>query len=221
MPTSASKQPRARGRPRVPEEVLREKVLEAASQLALANGYSSMTMEAVAQHAGVAKKTVYRVAANRQQLMGLIVSNWTDTVVPAFRVDASDLEGARLILEDILVTIGERVLTAEAVGLFRLLVEDVPAREEFLAIYDRNGIERSRNLLADWLSRQRTGGVIDLVDPAMAADLILSMVVAEPLRRIAIGIAPPQPNWDIRPRIRAALDLLRLEEAEQSRAPGQ
>lgn len=209
--SEATHQPqKPRGRPPLSEDLLRGKVAEAATQVILTHGYPAMTMEAVAQRAGVAKKTVYRFAANREDLIGLIVGNWTDVLPPAFEADATERGEAIRILETILVLIAERVLTAEAVGLFRLLVNDLPAREDVLAIYGRNGIERSRGMLADWLSRHRSRGVLTLADPAMAADLILSMVVAEPLRQVAIGITEPQPAWDIRPRVRAALDLLKL-----------
>lgn len=34
-------------------------------------GYDATTIEAVASHAGVAKKTVYRFAKNREELLGL------------------------------------------------------------------------------------------------------------------------------------------------------
>lgn len=210
MPDATPKPQKPRGRPPLSEDLLRGKVAGAATQLILAQGYAAMTMEAVAQRAGVAKKTVYRFAANREDLVGLIVGNWTDSLPPAFEAEAADPAEAIRILETILVLIAERVLTAEAVGLFRVLVNDLPARNEVLAIYGRNGIERSRRMLADWLARHRSRGVLTLADPVLAADLILSMVVAEPLRQIAIGIAEPQPAWDIRPRVRAALDLLKL-----------
>lgn len=210
MPDITPKPQKPRGRPPLSEDLLRGKVAGAATQLILAQGYAAMTMEAVAQRAGVAKKTVYRFAANREELVGLIVGNWTDSLPPAFEAEAADPAEAARLLETILVLIAERVLTAEAVGLFRVLVNDLPARNEVLAIYGRNGIERSRRMLADWLARHRSRGVLTLADPVLAADLILSMVVAEPLRQIAIGIAEPQPAWDIRPRVRAALDLLKL-----------
>ncbi|CAO3361212.1 TetR/AcrR family transcriptional regulator [Azospirillum melinis] len=210
MPDATPKPQKSRGRPPLSEDLLRGKVAGAATRLILGQGYAAMTMEAVAQQAGVAKKTVYRFAANREELVGLIVGNWTDSLPPAFEAEAADPAEAARLLETILVLIAERVLTAEAVGLFRVLVNDLPARNEVLAIYGRNGIERSRRMLADWLARHRSRGILTLADPVLAADLILSMVVAEPLRQIAIGIAEPQPAWDIRPRVRAALDLLKL-----------
>lgn len=206
--------PRPRGRPALPEEDLRAKVVQAATRILLSDGYAAMTVEAVARQAGVAKKTVYRFAASREDLIPLILRDWTAPFLPAFAAEAADPATAMQTLEDTLTLIGERVLTAEAVGLFRLLVSDLPARDAVLDQYTAAGIDRSRRLLADWLSRHRARGVITCPDPAMAADLILSMVIAEPLRQIAIRITPPQPQWDIRPRVRAALALLRLTAEE-------
>ncbi|WP_457586690.1 TetR/AcrR family transcriptional regulator [Ensifer canadensis] len=210
MQTPAPETQRQRGRPAKPEEALAEMVIAAATQLLLQRGYAAMTMEAVARHAGVAKKTVYRFAPDREALFGLIVKNWTDTFLPAFTTEAKTAEEVPALLEAILSTIAERVLCEDAVGLFRLLVGDIPAREDILSIYDRNGIERSRALLADWLARHKARGLIDVADPTITSDLILSMVIAEPLRRMALGLAQPVPATDIRPRIKAALALLRL-----------
>lgn len=209
MPSSAPP-PRPRGRPALPEEDLRGKVVQAATQILLSQGYAAATMEAVARQANVAKKTVYRFAANREELIALILRDWTAPFPLAFEAEAADAGAALRVLEDSLTLIGERVLTAKAVGLFRLLVNDLPEREAVLEIYTVAGIDRSRALLADWLSRHRARGVITCPDPALAADLILSMVIAEPLRQIAIRLTPPQPEWDIRPRVQAALSLLRL-----------
>ncbi|NRP17676.1 hypothetical protein LPJGGPFB_00900 [Ensifer adhaerens] len=210
MPTTEAETQKRRGRPARPEEALAAAVIAAATKLMLQHGYAAMTMEAVARQAGVAKKTVYRFAGDREALFGLIVKNWTDTFLPAFTTEAASAEEVPAILEAILSTIAQRVLCEDAVGLFRLLVGDIPAREEILSIYDRNGVERSRALLADWLARHKARGLLDVADATMASDLILSMVIAEPLRRMALGLVAPVPATDIRPRIKAALALLRL-----------
>lgn len=205
------RQTRPRGRPAVPETVQQGRILRAAATILIDQGYAAMTMDAVALAAGMAKKTLYRFAQDREDLLGQIVHGWTDAFLPDFASMATGTAEFRTLLEDILTHIAQRVLTREAVGLFRLLViDDVPERERILALYDSNGVTRCRAMLAEWLERHRQAGVIELADSAMAADLILSMAVAEPLRRIAIGLAQPQPKWDIRPRMRAAIDMLRL-----------
>lgn len=210
MPPPVSEAQKQRGRPARPETEQASAIIDAATRLMLSCGYAAMTMEAVAKEAGVAKKTVYRFASDRDALFGLIVRNWTDSFLPAFASEAASREDVGDVLASILSTIAARVLSAEAVGLFRLIVGGIPAREQILPIYDRNGIERSRELLADWLVRHKARGLVTIDDPAAASDLILSMVIAEPLRQIAIGLTPPLPETDLAPRIRAAIGLLCL-----------
>lgn len=101
-----------------------------------------------------------------------------------------------------------RVLTADAVGLFRLLCTEFPARADLLAVYQRNGIERGTALLAEWLQRQAVRGHLLLPDGREVAGLLLSMVIAEPLRQMALSLLSPVPAWDAAPRIDAALRLL-------------
>src|SRR5256885_3892331 len=47
-----------------------------------------ISMEAVARRAGLAKKTLYRFAANREDLVALVVRSWTDGFRPALSADA-------------------------------------------------------------------------------------------------------------------------------------
>jgi len=61
--------PRPRGRPARPEHEANDAALAAATWLLLNEGYAATTMEAVARRAGLAKKTLYRFAANREDLV--------------------------------------------------------------------------------------------------------------------------------------------------------
>ncbi len=88
---ASSPPPRPRGRPARPDAELRAAALEAATWLLLNEGYAAATLEAVARRAGMAKKTVYRFAANREDLVAQVVRGWTDTFVP---VMAQEVGGA-------------------------------------------------------------------------------------------------------------------------------
>ena len=80
---------RSRGRPVTPEADLRAALAEATLTLLLKGGYSAATVDAVAKEAGVAKKTLYRFAANRDELVAQAVRSWTDAFQPAFEQDAA------------------------------------------------------------------------------------------------------------------------------------
>ena len=211
MQEEESKTVRGRGRPARPPEEAREAAVQAATWLLLHEGYAATTMEAVARHAGMAKKSLYQYAANREELVALVVRGWTDAFLPAMAHDAAGSGEVLPLLKDILQTMAARVLTADAVGLFRLLCTEFPARADLLAVYQRNGIERGTALLAKWLQRQAARGHLllqDGHDGQELAGLLLAMVIAEPLRQMALGLLAPVPAWDAAPRIDAALRLL-------------
>lgn len=198
---------RGRGRPVVPEEELIAKIREASLSLLLSQGYSAMTMDAVAKQAGVSKKTLYRFADNREDLAEQIVRGWTDSFVPLFMQDAKTKDEFYQQLENNLTIMSNKVLSAEAAGLFCLLSSEFPGRELLLTRYQAGGIERGRALLAEWLSRHQA--FLPLPDPAQTSDLLLSMVMAEPLRQIALKLAPPVPDYPVQARIHAAVVLLK------------
>lgn len=208
MQEEESKALRGRGRPARPPGEGREAAVQAATWLLLNEGYTATTMEAVARHAGMAKKSLYQYAANREELVALVVRGWTDAFLPVMAHDAAAPGEVLPLLKEILETMAARVLTADAVGLFRLLCTEFPARADLLAVYQRNGIERGTALLAEWLQRQAARGHLLLQDGREVAGLLLSMVIAEPLRQMALGLLAPVPAWNAAPRIDAALRLL-------------
>ncbi|WP_426071236.1 TetR/AcrR family transcriptional regulator [Janthinobacterium sp. DSP2-3-3] len=211
MQQEESKALRGRGRPARPPEEARVAAVQAATWLLLHEGYAATTMEAVARHAGMAKKSLYQYAANREDLVALVVRGWTDAFLPAMSHDAAAPGEVLPLLKEVLQAMAARVLTADAVGLFRLLCTQFPARADLLAVYQRNGIERGTALLAEWLQRQAARGHLllrDGRDGYELAGLLLAMVIAEPLRQMALGLLAPVPAWDAAPRIDAALRLL-------------
>lgn len=187
---------RRRGRPARPEAEVRHAVLQAALDLLLAQGYEATTIEAVATHAGVAKKTVYRHASNREALVGLAVREWTDGFAPQLQRDARDTDEVLPLLHDILQAVCAQALSAQAVRVFRLLTTDFPGKDALLRAYLDNGIGRGRALLADWLRRQQQRGLLRAGDPERMARLVLSMAVAEPLRERAIGVVAEDASVD-------------------------
>lgn len=197
---------RSRGRPRVPEAGLRTVALEATLALLLSQGYAATTLDAVAKQAGMAKKTLYRFAGNREALVEQAIASWTAAFQPMFEQNATQAAALPALLAQGLKAVAQQVLSEQAVGMFRLLQRDFPGREDLLAAYQRNGIERGRAIVADWLLRQQRCGWLRELDWVQTSDLLLAMVIAEPLRQMALGLLPP--GSDIDKRIEAALALV-------------
>ncbi|WP_237387810.1 TetR/AcrR family transcriptional regulator [Xenorhabdus sp. Sc-CR9] len=199
---------RPRGRPTIPEQEIWHKIHEVTLVLLINQGYNKTTMDVVATKSGIAKKTLYRFVKNREDLIKKIVMRWTDNFIPVFKRKANNSRQVLNLLKLYLAEIADKSLSIDAVGLFKLLQSDFPHRETFLDKYQQSGIKRSHNILANWLELQYQQGFLKKMDFYIISELVISMVISEPLRQMALGILPPLPETDITPRIRAALTLL-------------
>lgn len=101
MSQQTDEETRSRGRPLTPEADLRAALADATLTLLLKGGYGAATVDAVAKQAGVAKKTLYRFAANRDDLVAQAVRSWTDAFQPAFEQDATHPGALRKMLEQV------------------------------------------------------------------------------------------------------------------------
>lgn len=197
-----------RGRPARPEEEIRQEIYEATMSLLLEQGYSATTIDAIAKQASIAKKTIYRFIKDKEDLVEQIVLSWTDNFVAIFHDKATDFDEFTLLLSQHLNSMTQTVLNDKAVGLYKLLQENFPSREILMEKYQRSGILRGRSLLTQWLQQQEKNAIIRPYDYAVLSDLLLAMVIAEPLRQIALGIIPPTPKSDFSPRIQQAIQLI-------------
>ncbi|KMJ46105.1 transcriptional regulator [Xenorhabdus khoisanae] len=199
---------RPRGRPTIPEQEIRQKIYDVTFLLIVNQGYNKTTMDVVAKKAGIAKKTLYRFVKNREDLLEQVVMRWTDNFIPVFEKEANNPQQLIKLLKIYLAEMAERSLSTNAVGLFKLLQTDFPYREILLDKYQQSSIERDQNILASWLKHQYQRGLLKKLDYHLTSELMISMVIAEPLRKMALGLLPPLPETDIMPRITAAITLL-------------
>ena len=88
--SSSSAQVASRGRPR--SEKARKAILDAAVELALARGLSAVSMDAVAERAGVSKATIYRWWPTKESLaMDALYTDWAAVRPPP--CDTGSLRG--------------------------------------------------------------------------------------------------------------------------------
>ncbi|GAA4682908.1 TetR/AcrR family transcriptional regulator [Nocardioides nanhaiensis] len=95
-------------RPRDPQ--IEERILDATDQLIREHGYEAVTVEAIAERAGVGKPTVYRRFANRDEVLMALNARASIPVEP---VDTGTLLGdIRAIVWGVVPTVNTAVLRA-------------------------------------------------------------------------------------------------------------
>jgi TetR/AcrR family transcriptional repressor of mexJK operon len=189
---SPARKARHGGRPsRAAALELRDRILEVATELFLTEGYGSTSIEAVAVHAGISKRTFYHRFDNKEALFAAVVHRIIEQIRPPPGMPL--LEGATLqeILRRLAGLILRAALSPQAIALHRLVTaESVRFPNLVRAVYDEGWAQEATALIGDLLARE-------LRDPRLTAELrsfaaaqFLHMVVALPQRRI-MGLGVP------------------------------
>lgn len=153
----------------------REAIVEAAERLFLQRGFGSVTMDELAEAAGVARRTLYNQFASKEEIfreMLLRVSGQLETAFPP----GIETRGE---VEDVLRLIARMILglhkNPEYLGFLRMVVADSRQfpwiAEEFAAV-----MEPQAERLTRYLAHLTAMGILDCRSPMLAAHQFMGML---------------------------------------------
>ncbi|WP_432134158.1 MULTISPECIES: TetR/AcrR family transcriptional regulator [unclassified Streptomyces] len=182
------------GRPGRPRNAAADAAILAATRQALVElGWSKLTLGDVATRAGVAKTTLYRRWAGKNELVVDAVAELFDELcLPDRGSLAEDIEGVVLQFAAILARPEAKS------GLMAVVAEST--RDAALRERIRESIvERQKRLVAEGRARaQRRGELPPETDPAEAArtaDLIFDVVAGAVVHRTLVSAEPADEEW--------------------------
>jgi AcrR family transcriptional regulator len=166
---AASASPK-RGRPR--SEKARNAILEAAAELLLARGLEAVSMDAVAEQAGVSKATIYRWWPSKQMLALDALFGWATSRAPTR--DTGTLRGDLLALVRPLV----REIRSRPFGrVIAALVSEAQSDPVFAEAYRTHFVDPRREAMRAAFARAAERGEVAAdLDVEVALDLIYGPV---------------------------------------------
>jgi AcrR family transcriptional regulator len=195
---------RGRGRPplRSDQETLRL-IVEAARQEFQTGSYAGTGMSAIAAHAGVSTKTLYRLVPTKAELFRLVIRSRAGQFILAADGldDAAEDLGVRL--ERLLTAYGNLAFDPEVIAVYRLVIGECGRFPELGRTFFEDAIRPTSRTIADWLACQCQLGSIVLDHPEQAADMLRGMMVMEPQRAALLEQAPPPDASAIAARAKA------------------
>jgi TetR/AcrR family transcriptional regulator, mexJK operon transcriptional repressor len=199
MPRKATSVARRAGRPsRAEALLLRERILEAATDLFLAEGYGSTSIEAVSARAGISKRTFYDRFDDKAMLFAAVVHRIIDNLRPPAGVPI--IAGATL--PDILVRLAGLILLAalspSAIALHRLVNAEAVRFPELVKAVSSEGTTREAiSLIGEMLARELPDANLGSPERRFAAEQFMVMVISVPQRRaMGFGTRMTQPELD-------------------------
>ncbi len=201
-------QVRRGGRPsREASEKLGELILDAATQMFLAHGFGATSIDAVAQHLRMSKRTFYHRFPDKEALFAAVVHRIIQRLRPAANIPLIEGADIQTILERLAALILHAAVSFQAIALHRLIVAESARFPELARVLANEGAtEEATALIAGILEREASAGRIRVDDIRFAAQQFLQMVVAMPQRR-AMGLGAPMSAKELQEWSHKVVDL--------------
>ena len=195
------------GRPsRTESENIRERILDAATQLFLTVGYGATSIEAVAQRARISKRTFYHRFDGKPTLFAAVVHGIIDRVRPPAAVPLVDGGDLQKVLQRLAGFIVRGALSEQAIALHRLIVGESARFPQLAAVVAKEVTTEGLRLIAGLLEREARTGNLNLDNPTFAAEEFLHMVIGVPQRR-AMGFGAPMTAAELDAWVSDAVNL--------------
>jgi AcrR family transcriptional regulator len=196
------------GRPTQSEAArLGERIIAAATELFLSQGFGATSIEAVAAQCRISKRTFYHRFRDKPDLFRAVVRRLIDHWVRPFEARL----GAAGTFEDALLAAARQTLAAalspEALRLYRLLIAEAPRFPELASIVAEQSAAANGGL-GELFAREARHGTLAFDDPRFAVEQFVNLVIAGPRRRaLGMGTALSPAELDAWARRSVALFL--------------
>ena len=176
---------------------LGEHILEVATERFLTQGYGSTTIEAVAAHAGVSKRTLYHRFEDKSALFIAVVHRIILQIRPPPGVPLLEGSTTHEVLRRLAGFVLQAALSPRAIALHRLVTAEAARFPELVrAVYDEGWADEAAALIGDVLARELCDARPSPRAGSFAAQQFLQMVVTVPLRR-AMGVGVPMTRAEL------------------------
>jgi TetR/AcrR family transcriptional repressor of mexJK operon len=190
--TIAKKPTARRGRPR--DAGKDESILQAAGDLFMERGYEAVSLDAVAQAAGVSKATIYARYTDKDALFAAVLRQECERAVsPDSFLPAPDQP-----VRATLILVATRFLTLvtgeKAMQMHRVLVAESGRAPRMAELFYETAVLSLKNRFAAWLEAETVRGRLNVRDPHGAAWRYLGGVKGEAHMRASFGLPSVDPE---------------------------
>jgi TetR/AcrR family transcriptional regulator, mexJK operon transcriptional repressor len=175
----------------------RRAILDAATQVFVAEGFAGSSMDAIAAAAGVSKPTVYNHFADKEQLFAQVVRDMVEGITEPFydqllRLgDSRDLEGS---LCEIALRLLTAVMQPPNLQLRRLVIGESGRFPDLGLAYEEQGPGRAISALTEAFKQLAEKAMLRVEEPALAAAHFNWLVVSIPLNHAMLTGSDQSPG---------------------------
>lgn len=185
MPVATSSPRLPVGRPKDPAK--RAAVLDAAMVLFSEHGFDGVSMDQIAQSAGVSKLTVYSHFGDKEGLLSAVVRSYCEQEMPMELFEPSPEVPLEPRLQAIAQAFYAMVSCPQAIAGHRMLCAPHAMTPHLARLFWEAGPERIQRGLSDLLKRRVDAGELAIDDTDLASAHFFALLKGEPHARLMIG----------------------------------
>jgi AcrR family transcriptional regulator len=152
------------------------KIMQAAKDLFIAEGYGAVSMDQVAKAAGVSKATVYSHFGSKEKLFAAIIHHACKGLAVDLFPQVADEPDIGVALRRIASSIENFLLGEGPIKVYRIIVSEGPRFPELIEAWYSTGPLPFRAMLAEFLRTATTDGKLVIPNPTLAADQLVALV---------------------------------------------
>lgn len=167
---------RSRGRPKTQsDEERRRAIIDEARRTFVELGYRGTTTDIVAARCHISKQTIYRVFENKADLFLAVVGSHRRMMLALPRPEDEDRAVSEVLQEIFMIDIDE-ASEREREAFISFVIRESEQVPELGDILHREGVERSRRLLAEWLDLEVARKKIAIDDTLSGARMLMDLL---------------------------------------------
>lgn len=173
----------------------RTAIAQAALALFLRDGFARTSVDAIAEEAGVSKRTIYNHYGDKENLFLSVIGDAYDSMIDVvvqlmekYLTDLPDEEVEQGIIAFARETALMAARSSERSAMIRLMIAEVPHFPELMAV-----LMRPRSVtaaIAERLTKLGARGLLDVPEPEEAASHLFSLTMGQMNNRSLFGSLP-------------------------------
>jgi AcrR family transcriptional regulator len=160
------------------------RVLKAAEELILSDGYSGMSLDAVVEKAGCSKSTVYEFFGNKEGLLVALLEHFISEFQEQIEEATDSDKPLEVGLRDYAKLILKRILSDRHMSLVRAILYESERSPDLAKTYYNAGPRTALKQVSDYLNKKSPSDGLIFDDPDQAASTFYSMIYTHVYARL-------------------------------------
>lgn len=185
----------------------RDRLLDAAEDIFLQNGFGITTVDSIAAHAKASKWTLYSYFGSKENIFIATMERLCERALAPLHKLAVECDDPETLLIEFGIQLLTGMLSPEGIAIHRVVVSEAIRFPDLAKLFYQIPAKVQR-ILSERLSALKIAGKLQIDDPHFIAGLFIQMILGEAQQKAMLAISPAPTVEDARRHSAAVSKLL-------------